>query len=169
MPCKPHLGSRAALERCQVQGWAAFAHVIHDVGVDLARPLSNLVQWIERRGGLAVKAALLALIADVLPPLRNFTDCALYFFVRNLLDLDASDLKLLEILKQDVLRVAPALVARLHVRVGHGPGHGEFVFRTGRGGMEGLLCLVVKQHAEVVFAGDSGEGCAFFRDVSAHV
>ena len=96
-------------------------------------------------------------------------DRALDLLVRDLLDLFPRDPKLLQILEQDVLRVAPALVARLHVRVGHGPGHGEFVFRTGRGGMEGLLCLVVKQHAEVVFAGASGEGCAFFRDVSAHV
>ena len=159
------LGSRAALERCQVQGWTALAHVIHDVGVDRARLLSDLVQRVERRGRLAVEAALLALVAAA--P-RDLIDCALDQLVRNFLYLDAGDLKLLQVLEQDVLRVAPALVARLDVRVDFGPGHGFRAFRTGRGGTECLLGLGVKQHAEVVFAFDSGEWGTFCRHASAH-
>ena len=42
----------------------------------------------------------MALVADVLPALRDLLDCALNLLVRNLLYLDAGDLKLFQNLKQ---------------------------------------------------------------------
>ena len=146
----------AALQRCQVQGGPPSGHIIHDVGVDRARLLSDLVQRVERRGRLAVEAALLALVAAAPPGISLTVPLIISSAIFSIST--RATLKLLQILEQDVLRVAPALVARLDVRVGLGPGHGFRAFRTGRGCFEGLLGLVVKQHAEVVFAFDSGEG-----------